>query len=290
MAERLVWTGADGSTIDLTDESAGFSALANGTRGLRSVTYAFTTEQFAGMDGDFVQSVRAEANKPTLGLLLQARNEGEFRARARALIRSMRPKSGPGTLTHVDDDGKRRELTCFVTNGLEGDEAVETTLPGAWWKMALQFYAPDPWWYGDPVDLGYVMGPPPNWFPLFPLRFFRDQLGGSTPIENTGDEDAYPTWTVTGPGSGLTLTNESTGRSISLSTVLLAGQSLTIDTRPFYQSVIRNDGVNLFGDLASDPALWALAPGTNLVTVSLSGATQASRVAATYRPRYPGIT
>lgn len=291
MAERIVWTSADGgSVIDLTDEASGFSVLANGTRGLRSPAYAFASEDYAGVDGSTVQSVRAVANTPTLGLLVQARGQDEFTGRVRQLLRAMRPKAGPGTLTATLTDGTTRTLTCFVTEGMEGDEAVDTILDGAWWKLALKFYAPDPWWYGDPRDIGYVLGPPPPWFPIFPLRFSRSDINGSTAVENVGDEDAYPVWTVTGPGYGLTLTNQTTGRSIALSTVLAAGQTVTIDTRPFFQSVISGDGTNLFGDLLTDPAMWVLAPGTNLITVSLTGATTASRIGATYRPRYPGIT
>ena len=291
MADRYVWTSADGaSVIDLTDQSAGFSVLANGTRGLRSPGYSFATEDYAGMDGSVVQSVRATANTPTIGLLLEAASADEFAGRAQGLIRAMRPKAGPGTLTVARSDGTSRSLACFVTEGLEGDEAVDVTLPGAWWKLLLKFYAPDPWWYGDAVDFPFLLGPPPAFFPIFPLRFAPSEIAGSIPVENVGDEDAYPVWSVTGPGSGLTLTNNTTGKSISLSTTLVAGETLTIDTRPFFQSVVKGDGTNLFGDLETDPAMWVLQPGTNDISVLLTGATTDSRVTGSYRPRYAGIT
>jgi hypothetical protein len=43
------------------------------------------------------------------------------------------------------------------------------------------------------------------------------------------------------------------------------------------------------GSLGSDPALWPLVDGVNQISAQLTGATSASRISATYRPRYAGI-
>jgi hypothetical protein len=85
------------------------------------------------------------------------------------------------------------------------------------------------------------------------------------------------------------LTNQTTGRTITVTVSLLGGQQLIIDTRPGYQSVRRDDGTNLMGSVTSDPALWTLTEGVNAVSVALTGSTSASRIVGTFRPRYSGI-
>lgn len=290
MADRFVWTAADGTVVDLTDEQSGYSILANGTRGLRSVEYGFTSVEYAGIDGSSVQSVKANANTPTLGLIVSATNQADFQARTRALVRAMRPKAGPGTLTVNRNDGSSRSLRCYVTGGMEGDESVDVTLPGRWWKLALKLLAPDPWWSGDPVSLDIGLGVGAPFFPIFPLNLAPSQVQGQFTVDlSDADAPSFPVWTITGPGTSLTLTNNTTGRSIVVNAALGAGEQMIIDTRPGLQSVRRGDGSNLMGALASDPALWPLVEGLNSVTASLAGAADASRISGIYQPRFSGI-
>lgn len=290
MAEQFIWTAADGTIIDLTDQSAGYSILAEGTRGLRGVPYEFSSSKFAGIDGETVDAVQASANSPTLGLILEASSVTDFRKKVRALVRAMRPKPGPGTLTVRTETGETRQLTCYCAGGLEGDESKDTTLPGAWWKVALKLYAPDPWWYGDPRSVSVGLGAGPVFFPITPMKLAPSTVQGQFSIDlSDSDAPAYPLWTVTGPGSAVVLTNVTTNDTITVNASLAAGQQLIIDTRPGYQSVRRDDGTNLLGSVTSDPALWSLVEGPNTVTMALTGSTSASRIVGTYRPRYSGI-
>lgn len=290
MASQVLWTAADGVTvIDLTDTAEGYTVLGEGTRGLRSVEYELSTVKYAGLDGEDVQAIRASANQPTLGLLVAADDETEFRTRARGLRWAMRPKAGLGTLTVRGDDGETRSLDCYCIGGLEGDEAA--ALDGRWWRLALKFYAPDPWWYGESVTVEYGgLDSVTAFFPLFPTHLSSSTVAGAFTVDLSGtDAPAYPVWTITGPGTGLTLTNVTTGQVITTSATLTGGQSMTIDTRPGFQSIRRNDGTNLMSTLSSDPALWPLQEDLNSVTAALTGATSASKISVTYAPRYAGI-
>lgn len=293
MAEQIVWTSADGGTvIDLTDNSAGYTVQANGTRGLRSVAYEVTTTKYAGIDGENVDAIQALPNTPTLGLLVESMtgDEGSLRAKIRNLVHAMRPKAGPGSLTVSNELGDRRSLTCYCTGGYEGDEAVDITLPGRWWKVALKLYAADPWWYGAQQSVALGLSAGPNFFPIFPLNLAPSSVQGAFTVDlSTADTTSYPLWTITGPGSALTLTNTTTGQVITVNAALSPGQSMIIDTRPGFQSVRRDDGTNLMGSVSSDPALWGLIEGVNAVTAQLTGATTASRITGVYSPRYAGI-
>jgi hypothetical protein len=199
MAEQFIWAAADGTTIDLTDQSAGYSILAEGTRGLRSVPYAFSSSRFAGIDGETVDAIQASASNPTLGLLLEASSAADFRAKSRALVRAMRPKAGPGTLTVRTELGETRQLTCYCAGGLEGDESRDTVLPGAWWKLALKLYAPDPWWYGDARSVSVGLNAGSSFFPIPPVVLAPSTVQGQFTID-LSDSDARRSRSGRSPG------------------------------------------------------------------------------------------
>lgn len=290
MADQIFWTSPGGTTVELTDSASGYSVLASGTTGLRSVKYEPVTTQYAGVDGASIELIRAEPNQPTLGLMLEASSESDFQTRARALVHLMRPQAGAGVLTVRTSTGDTRNLDCYCIGGLEGDESPEVTMTGAWWRLVLQFYAPSPWWTGDEQTIDFGLGAPSQFFPFFPLKLSASSVQGQFTV-NMADADApsYPMWTVTGPGSSLLLENQTTSRSIQVNAPLSLGQSMVIDTRPGQQSIRRSDGTNLMSYVTSDPALWPLVEGINYVSATLTGATAASRISGVYRPRYSGI-
>jgi hypothetical protein len=109
-------------------------------------------------------------------------------------------------------------------------------------------------------------------------------------------------WTITGPGSSLTLTNTYPGfdpvtgaavtisRTLQLNAPIGDGQTVTIDTRRGRQRITRSDGVNMMPFLTTDPALWPLADGVvNTITATLGAAGANSRIAGTYEPLYAGV-
>ena len=293
MAEQVTWTSARGEVFDLTDADGGYVVLGEGTRGLRSVSYELATAKYAGLDGEVVQSIRASSNAPTLGVLLQAEDEDAFRSRVRVLRNAMRPQAGLGVLTVRTEDGEARTLTCYCVGGFEGDESLEVSHPGRWWKLALKFLAPapyGPWWEGPEQTVSFGLQAPANFFPAPPFTLAPSTIQGAFSLDLSDcDAPVYPTWTIAGPGSALVLANVTTGRSIQVTTPLTAAESLVIDTRPGFQSVRKGDGTNVMAAVGSDPALWPLVEDVNDISVQLTGATTASRLTATYKPRYAGI-
>lgn len=291
MPSQVQWLSADqNQLITLTDAAAGYRVMADSTTGLNAPPYRFSTDRYAGIDGVAVRAISADAREVVLGLLVQANDRDTFRARVAGLTRAMRPLTGPGTLIVTDENGVSRQLTCYYTGGLEGSEARGTKLPDRWWKAAIHLMAPDPWWYGDTQIISVGLGAPTLFFPIPPVTLSPGTVQGVFTVD-LGDSDAptYPVWTITGPGSALLLANQTTGRSIEINASLAAGETMTIDTRPGFQSVRRGDGTNLMAALASDPAMWPLIEDINQVSASLTGATSASRIRGVYQPRYAGI-
>lgn len=291
MASRITWTAPNsGQVIEFTDMAAGYMVTDQGTTGLQSPPYALTTVTYAGVDGANVQAIRAEPNTPTLGIRMEAKSMEEFKRKRRALVHAMRPKAGPGRLTVTQEWGESRSLLCYCTEGLEGNEDFAVTGPGRWWKVLLKFYAPSPWWLGAPMALNVGLGGGQPFFPFFPLRLAPSSVRGQFTVDlSDSDAPSYPVWTITGPGTSLTLSNLTTKRRITVNAALAAGETMVIDTRPGLQSVRRGDGTNLMGALASDPALWPLVEGVNTVVAQLEGAGDASRVSGVYEPRFSGV-
>jgi hypothetical protein len=285
MADRYVWTSADGQTIELSDWAAGY-IVTDATTGLWAPTYSMTADQYAGVDGTTVQNIRAEPAEPVLAMHVSASDPVEFRAKLRGLVRAMRPKAGQGVLTVTDSTGATRSLACYCMGGMEGVQISGH----ASFKAALKLYAPDPWWYGDQRYLSVGLGVPTTFFPIFPLRLSPSTVQGAFTVDlSDTDAPSFPVWTITGPGTSLTLTNLTTGQTLQLAVTLTAGQAMVIDTRPGFRSILREDGTSLLQGVSGEPRLWPLVESVNDITAVLADATVDSRIEGSYQPRYAGI-
>jgi hypothetical protein len=107
-------------------------------------------------------------------------------------------------------------------------------------------------------------------------------------VTNAGDVEAWPVWTITGPGSGIVLRNLTTGQSMDFGVgALAAGNTVVVDTRPGAKTAVANGSINVFPFLSAASVLWSLQRGANAVRLEMSGAIAgASGLSLAYRPRY----
>jgi hypothetical protein len=270
---RWLWTAANGTVTDLSAWSSGTYVLADGTSGQLAPEYEFATQAFAGVDGAQLQQVIPQPRTTVLGIDLVASDGNELRQRVRALAHTLRPRAGIGTLTAVGDDGTSRTLPCYYRKGLEAGTYRVTR-----YRTALEFWAPSPWWRGQQLTVPWSLAAPTQFFPILPIRLSASTISGAVTVDlSDTDAPTYPTWTITGPGEQLTLRNDTTGASLVLNSPIGDGQTVTIQTRPGYQAVTRG-GVSLFTELGSDPAMWPLIDGVNVVSALLTNTGPASRI------------
>jgi hypothetical protein len=288
------WQAPDGSVTDLSQWGAGSYVLAEGTSGQLAPEYEFTTDTFAGVDGEQLQDVHPQPAAPVLALEVIDPDLASLRARVRALAHVLRPRAGIGLLSATGDDGSVRNLPCYYRKGLEAGRYTASRF-----RAALTFWSPSPWWRGTPVAMAWGLAAPLAFFPFPPLVLSASTITGTVTVDlSDTDAPTFPTWTVTGPGSQLSLVNSYTARnpdgtsstvtaSLLLNTTIGDGQLVVVDTRQGRQAVnaaTRNPdgtltlGANLFSALGSDPALWPLVDGVNAVTAILAGAGPASRI------------
>lgn len=292
---RWLWAGANGVVTDLTVWSGGSYVLGDGITGQISPTYDFATQPTAGVDGEQLQQVTPHAGTLVLPVDFVAADGAELRTRIRGLTHALRPRAGRGMLTAVADDGTARTLPCYYRKGLEAGVYRVTRF-----RAALEFWAPVPWWRGDPVSVAYGLAAPTTFFPILPIVLSASTITGQTIVDLSGtDAPTWPVWTVTGPGTQLTLTNTyqriqddgtvaTVTQSLVLNSTIGDGQAVTIDSRPGRQSVMRSDGVSLFPALGSDPAMFPLVDGVNTVAAVLANAGAASQIAGVADRLYAG--
>lgn len=247
----------------------------------------FVEEETAGREGARIRRVKVPPREIAVPVLFSGETSIDLRQQLRTVVRKMYPALGDGRLQGVAPDGEVREIVCRYRDGLQGDESTgdngQLTLPA----VLIFRAAEDPFWRSQtPTEIEFTTGESPSFFPFFPLELAKSSIFGGITVTNEGDVEAWPIWTITGPGGPLTLTNDTSGESLILATVLSAGEQVTIDTTPGIKTVTLDDSTNLYPDLDPGSSLWPLQPAENAVTVELVDATVDSAVALSYRARY----
>lgn len=117
----------------------------------------------------------------------------------------------------------------------------------------------------------------------FPFDFGGSGVGaGQLLIANAGAETTYPMFTITGPGTGLRLDDQTSGNYLAI-TALGSGQFVVLDTR-LHRVLL--GGIAPSRQLLAPGSEWFGAPpGTNAVVFGANAYTTAS-VVATWRDAY----
>jgi hypothetical protein len=281
-------TGGDGRFWDLSNLE-GPVILQPGFTGFDMPHVTLFTDGTPGLAGSSWQGGHDDVRT----VFLPVYTEGLTRSSAvnvrRDFLRSVHWSRGTSTICVAEADGNRRYLDCVYAGGAEGSEGQGDS--GLQWATyGANFQAIDnPYWYGDPITpTSWVVPAPRPFFPLKPGLFTLSASAvlGDTTVDNFGDVEAFPTWTLAGPATQLTLTRD--GRTFRINATLLAGETLTIDTNKKRQTVVDGTGVNRWGDVAIGAIdLWPLEPGINELNVAVAGGVGgATSLTMSYQPRF----
>lgn len=290
--DALVWVEPDGTAFPLTGQDDLDVHWALGVEGRFMPPITLSEDVVFDQPGTRVRNVQVGPRDVTLPITVIGADETAVRQRIRALLRSFDPTRGEGRLRATAPDGVMREVVCRYTDGLEGKEGRDD-FGQQFQRLVLVLHASDPYWRdADPTEQTYSTGTPKAFLgdPFLggDGMVTADTIIGSQTIQNDGDLPAYPVFTVAGPASSFTLTNNTTGERIRYEAAVAAGEVLVIDTRPFRKSVLRSDGTNLYVNLSLDSTLWALVRGPNAVTLDLLNSTTATYVTVSYQRTWLG--
>ena len=286
-SETMAWIAVDGTSTSLSDPFA--VKETQGRAGIFLARPRFIEETVPLQPGSRLRSVTHDCREVDVPVVIRGTSAGDLRSRIRALMLSLDPTRGDGKLRITDTTGQQRELVCRYAGGLEGDEGTQNAWT-TWLRAAITFRAVDPFWYAvSPVVSSYaITAAPATFFPFFPLRLAGATVFADTNVVNGGDTEAWPVWTITGPGITIILRNLTTVEVLEVDATLAAGEGLVIDTRPAHKTLTKNDGSSLFSSLAWGSALWSLIRGTNAVRLEMGSATSDSLITLSYYPRYLG--
>lgn len=232
-------------------------------------------------DGATYRGQRALARDIDLPLTVMGRDREDLKARLSRLAIAL---SGECTLRLVEDDGSSWYTAVRRVGGGQYAYGADTNgvseVP-----MVITLRAGDPYWTSSQKrtqEIGRTPGVRGLITRLVHLRLADSVAYGEFDLVNTGDAPAYPVWHITGPGSNFEATS-STGETLRWEGTLLAGQTLTIDTK--LGTVVDGTGANRYAELAPAPRMWRVQPGTTTVSAGLEDPTDDSRIVCEWRPR-----
>lgn len=262
-----------------------------GRKGFHAPTYTHYRDESPAVDGAFWRGVRAGVRELFIPITIVAGSREDLVSTRRSLIGAISPRRGECVISTVQPDLTRRSIKARYASGMEGEEGK-----GGWGVYAmtygLTFVADDPYMFGDERPLRWGSDavtrtelPIPGADTFYEVVSAARILGAST-VDNDGDVDAYPIWTFYGPFAAITLTNNSTGSTLTITWSAGDTDSLTIDTTPGATSVVDGNGVNRWDKLSAGYQLWPLAPGVNELTLDVAESTTATRAEMVYRPRF----
>lgn len=269
-------------------------------------------------------SVRHIQSKPSViqwPLEIFGSTHDEFVQRYRRISRAFTlttRRHKPGVLRVVRPDGTIREAECYYSDGLGGENeqnhlfarpVISLFVPDGKWRASSPtiavrtFTAPTPGDPGDPAT-------PVNFFSPYISLSSSQVVGSSNPpgenpdpletespgddsaslttINNVGDVEAWPVWTITGPMARLRAWNVTLGTRFSLTYNLSDQQTITITTdRP----TVRGPGDSNLSKYidwfdTSGVELWPLVDGPNVVGLEVDGAGANTSVQMAFTPRF----
>jgi Phage tail protein len=281
----MQWVDVGGVATEILDGTDVY--VLPGLAGRMSPSMSFILQRVPLQPGQRFRDVRHGVAEVKVPVELYGATDTALRSSVRTWVHRLDPFRGDGKLRITAPAGDQRELICRCAEGL--DQAVEDEGDvGHRLRAILRFVTEQPYWQdaSDTVQTWTLLSSLATFFPLFPLRLSGSEVFADATVTNDGDVEAWPVWTIAGPGSSPILRNLTTGDLLSLPVTLLAGESVTIDTRPGAKTVTKQNGTSLFGSLTATSSLWPLAQGSNSVRIEMSGATSVSSVALNWRRRW----
>jgi hypothetical protein len=283
---------APSASVVALDGSAGYY-LVSGRDGLFAPPTRPIEQDIPLSPGAVLKYLKLDPREVQLYVLIKSSGEAALEQARRSLINQLNPTRGTGTLRYVGEDATTRDLFCICVDGLSGVESEQSRGPG-WHLFSLRFRALDPFWYDALATVStFSQGAAVAFFgnPWLgnPWRISSSGVLSSFAVNNDGDVEAWPVWTITGPGTNPILTNSTTSKSISCTITLTAGQSLIINTSPGVKTILRENNTSQFSTLSATSELWPLVRGANTVALTMSGTTSASSIQLQYKRRWLGV-
>ena len=234
-------------------------------------------------DGGVWRNSRRTVRNIDLPVTVVGDDATDVETKLRRLSRLTQDTLGPTVLTAIRDSGN-------LTMGLHYTGGAELEYGGdaggdQWARLVLSFQAPQPFWESaDEESFSVTAGNTGRGLlpQLSKLRLSSSQSLGVINVDNTSDVNVYPVYEVSGPITGLTVSNgtDSWGFNITVD----EGETYEVDTEAGTVSSI--SGENLYNILNPAPKLFSFPPGETTITVEGTSTNLNTRITCRYALRY----
>jgi hypothetical protein len=276
---QAMWIAPDGTEVPLTSPDLGWHSL--------DAPISIMTDPHP-RGGVRVRHIQPQPRYITWPMRMRGATHLELIARWRYVIGAFTQtrRLGPGTLRIARPDGTAREIYAYYESGFHGEPGQGHTYDTA----AINLFCEDPYWWDTadqpPIVREYVSTTVDYLDPYPQVSSGQSVDSGPFSINNLGEVEAWPVWTITGPMTSLIAENNTTGEAFTLTASLADNtEQIVIDT--YEGTVTGPDDTSWFGFLDQPGAvLWGLAPGVNAVEFTMGGAATGSQVSLTWRNRW----
>jgi hypothetical protein len=238
---EVSWTGWDGSVWNLADPDGGVVLLKEGVEGLHMPPFRQWARQSPAVPGQVFTGASAEPRQVVLPVLLFSDgSSAEWVARDRAFWKSLHPaREGVLTISPAGA-GSRRSLRLRLIP--EDHQFALDPAQARWAAYSLLLVADQPFWAGPARTAGWKSATGEDFYEETGPHLVNIAPGHTTAsasINNPGDEDAWPVWTVIGPA---TAAHMGVGDSVvEVPFTVADGKALVVDTDPRVQTAIEYD-------------------------------------------------
>ena len=288
--EKIYFIDGDANEYLLHDDS---SKMVTSLAGVGAPDIELYSQKTPFQHGAQFLGYNWQPRKVIVGIYRYPTNRNALYEDHETLLSAIRPDRGEGTLKWVLNDGTVRQLDVYFSGGLKYDTKDQVAFKHQ--VDVLELTAFSPFWYNPTTNsTGYVMlTTSDSFFPfLFPFSLSASGISVSSSITNNGQVDAYPTLTITGPGDNPEIFNVTTGKRLSLTYTIPAGQTIVVDSNIGEKTVIYDNGVsetNVIGYLSSDSEFFPVQPGANTIRCSMNNTTASSGVVIAFSDQYLGV-
>lgn len=284
-AEAFAWIDAAGTVHPFTD-ATGYQVLP-GVHGRWFPPVAWIEDAAPGLPGTVLRGVERKPLDWDLPIYVNGDSPAQLHQRKRDLMYWLDPSRGDGAFQNTAADGETRVLYCRSA----GVDFVEDNPAHCF--VVVSMHAPEPYWYAPAAtseSYAAMFGAPVPFLssPFFPLNLTSTVLFAGPTIDNPGDVESWPTWTVIGPGTNPSLRNTTTGEVLTFTRTLAAGDMIVATIARDSFTVTDGLGTRLYSTVSNASIPWSIRPGINRLQLGMEGATNASSITLAYTARFIG--
>lgn len=249
----MEWYGIDGSVWDLNDWRSGIQIIRGAVQGLHFPSAQPQVSAYAGLHGQRRRGVHIDPREISWPLLIWSDSSAAWLESARKFWDSFGLLE-PGRWRVATPDGNARSIACVLNS--DGGHTYDLDPVGNGWALyTLALTADNPFWESAPITDSWSNQPPVDFFDPAgspPFHISPASTLDSATLSNPGDVEAWPTWQISAGPDAVHATITVGGGTLT-TPAIPAGRTLAVDTDPFVQSAVLDDGTNVWPAMGWDP-------------------------------------